>query len=229
MKTTPLFPFNAMKSNGTEAKVTLRISYTQILRFSLVMICLVFWACASEPKLPRLADDAVILAFGDSLTYGTGAVSTESYPAVLASLVGKQVINAGVPGEVTAEGLARLPELLGRERPSLLILCHGGNDLLRRFDLNKTKMNLEAMIKLAKDRHVAVILVAVPAPGLFLNPPSLYKEVAAEQGISLEEEILPTILSDGTLKADYIHPNAAGYRLLAESINTLLKKRGALD
>lgn len=195
----------------------------------MAMICFGLWACASEPKLPRLSSDALILAFGDSLTYGTGAAPFQSYPAVLETLIGRRVINAGVPGEVTVEGMARLPELLEQKRPDLLILCHGGNDLLRRFDQEQTKRNLEAMIKMAKDRHIAVILIAVPAPGLMLKPPALYEEIADDQKLPLEDEILETILSDGTLKADYIHPNAAGYRLLAESISALLKKSGALE
>lgn len=207
----------------------LQKTYITILRVSMALICLGLWACTPEPKLSRLADDAVILAFGDSITYGTGAGPNQSYPAVLQTLTGRRVVNAGVPGEVTAEGMTRLPDLLEKERPDLLILCHGGNDLLRRFDQKQTKRNLKAMIKLAQDRHIAVMLIAVPAPGLMLKPPTLYEEIADDQKLPLEDEILETILSDGTLKADYIHPNATGYRLLAESISALLKKSGALE
>jgi acyl-CoA thioesterase I len=225
----PISPLHVIPSDVKKVMMTLRKSYTLNLRVSAVIICLVLGACTSEPQLPRLADDAVILAFGDSLTYGTGASSTKSYPAVLETLIGRHVINAGVPGEVTAEGVARLPELLEREKPTLLILCHGGNDLVQWFDQKQTKMNLEAMIKQAQDRHVSVILIAVPAPGIFLKPPAMYEDVAAEQGIPLEEEILETVLSDETLKSDYIHPNASGYRLLAEAIHKLLKKSGALN
>lgn len=209
--------------------ITLRKSYTLILRVAAVIIYLSLGACTPEPRLPHLANDAVILAFGDSLTYGTGASSTESYPAVLETLTGRRVIKAGVPGEVTAEGLARLSDLLEREKPALLILCHGGNDLLRRFDQKQTRMNLEAMINQAQDRHIAVTLIAVPAPGIFLKPPALYEELAHKHKLPLEEEILETVLADGTLKSDYIHPNAAGYRLLAEAIHKLLKNSGALD
>ncbi len=192
------------------------------------LVCLGLWACTPEPKLSRLSSDAVILAFGDSITYGTGAAAPQSYPAVLETLTRRRVINAGVPGEVSAEALARLPDVLAQEKPDLLILCHGGNDLLRRLDLQQTKRNLEAMIKTAKEKNIAVVLIAVPAPGIFLKPPALYEEIADDQRIPLEENILETILSDGTLKADYIHPNAAGYSMMAEAIRDLLQKSDAL-
>jgi len=191
--------------------------------------CAFLTVCSSGAKLPLLASDAVILAFGDSLTFGTGAAPTESYPAILERLVGRRVVNSGVPGEVTGQGLSRLPELLEREKPALLILCHGGNDLLRRLDQQQTGNNLRAMIQLARDRGVAVVMIAVPTPGLSLSPPSFYREIAAEMKTPIEEKTLPTILSDRSLKSDYIHPNAAGYRRLAESIAALMKKSGAVD
>ncbi len=186
-------------------------------------------ACSSGAKLPRLASDAVILAFGDSLTFGTGATLTESYPAILERLVGRRVVNSGVPGEVTGEGLSRLPGVLEREKPALLILCHGGNDLLRRLDQRQTANNLGAMIRLARERGVAVVIIAVPSPGIALSPPSFYRETAAEMGLPIEEKALSIVLSDGSLRSDYIHPNAAGYRRLAESIAALLKKSGAVE
>jgi len=185
-------------------------------------------ACSSDAGTSRLAGDAVILAFGDSLTFGTGASADESYPAVLERLVGRRVVNSGIPGEVTAEGLARLPEVLDKEKPALMVLCHGGNDLLRRHDQRKTGQNLRGMIRLAQQRGVSVVLIAVPSLGLSLSPPSFYRETASEMKIPIEERILASVLSDSSLKADYIHPNAAGYRRLAESVADLMKKSGAL-
>jgi acyl-CoA thioesterase I len=186
-------------------------------------------ACSSAPQLPLLAADAVILAFGDSITAGTGAGETESYPAVLARLTGRKVVNAGVPGEVSADGLQRLPELLEREHPALLILCHGGNDLLAHQDHQLIAVNLRAMIRIAGERGVPVLLVAVPSPDLSLKPPPLYEELSREFKIPIEQKGLAHILGKGSLKSDYIHPNAAGYRLLAEDLVKLLKKSGALS
>ena len=185
-------------------------------------------ACSKTPQLPLLAADSTILAFGDSLTAGTGAGDTESYPAVLTRLTGRKVVNAGVPGEVSAGGVQRLPELLDRERPALLILCHGGNDLLARQNHQLIADNLRTMLRIAGERGVPVLLVAVPSPDLMLKPPSLYEELAREFRIPLERKVLAHILGKGSLKSDYIHPNAAGYRLLAEALAELLKKSGAL-
>lgn len=186
-------------------------------------------ACSSPAKLPHLANDAVIVAFGDSLTFGTGVEPAQSYPAILEKMIGQRVVNAGVSGEVTIDGLSRLPEILEREKPALLLLCHGGNDQLRRLNQQQTANNIREMIRLAQKRGVAVVLIAVPAPGLALSPPSLYREIAKELSLPIEEEILSTVLADSSLKSDYIHPNAAGYRCLAESIVNLLKKSGAID
>ena len=185
-------------------------------------------ACSKTPQLPLLAADATILAFGDSLTAGTGAGDAESYPAVLTRLTGRRVVNAGVPGEVSAGGVQRLPELLERERPALLILCHGGNDLLARQDHRLIADNLRTMLRTAVERGVPVLLVAVPSPDLMLKPPGLYEELAREFRIPLERKALAHIMGKSSFKSDHVHPNAAGYRLLAEALAELMKKSGAL-
>jgi lysophospholipase L1-like esterase len=193
-----------------------------------LLAILLLCSCQKTEKLPPLASDAVILAFGDSLTYGTGAARSENYPAILASLTGHKVINAGVPGEVSEAGRARLTALLDESRPALLILCHGGNDFLRRLDRAQVKENLRAMVQSAIERGVAVVLIAVPTLGFGLQVPSLYAEVASEAGIPLEEDILADILGDSALKSDPIHPNAAGYKELALALEKLLRRSQAL-
>lgn len=181
----------------------------------------------SAPKLAKLPADAVVLAFGDSLTFGTGATPETAYPAVLEQLIGRKVWSAGVPGEVSAAGLARLPSALDYYQPRLLILCHGGNDFLRKLGDAQAAENLRGMIRLAKQRGIDVVLIAVPKPGLFPSPPDFYAEIAKEFRLPYEDAALKTILRDNELKSDLAHPNAKGYAKLAEAVAALLKKSGA--
>jgi acyl-CoA thioesterase I len=194
-----------------------------------VILVLSTAACSKPPTLTPLPPEATVLAFGDSLTFGTGAGEAESYPAVLSAMIGRKVVNAGVPGELSAAGAARLPEVLEREKPALLILCHGGNDILGRLDQNLLAENLRTMIRVARRSGVEVLLLAVPDWGLSLNPPPLYAEVAKEFGVPLESDALARILGKNSLKSDHVHPNAAGYRQLAGEIAAQLKKNGAVQ
>ena len=140
----------------------------------------------------------------------------------------RRVINGGVPGELSGDGAKRLAALLDEHRPQLLILCHGGNDLLRKRDADNIETNLRTMIGLARERNIPVVLVGVPRPGLLLSVPDFYRKIAREFGLPLEAEVLPQIEGDRALKSDSIHPNADGYRLLAQRIYALMRSAGAV-
>lgn len=202
------------------------------IRFSVLLISLLLFSTGCSDKVPRLnklSSNAVVVAFGDSLTYGTGAKDHETYPAQLEKITGLQVINEGVPGETSEDGRIRLPKVLDEYQPELLILCHGGNDMLRKKNKSFLTENLIAMINEAQQRGIQVIMVGVPEPALFLlESAPLYEEVARTKNIPIDSATLPEIESDNDLKSDTIHPNAAGYRKLAEGVAKLLKKAGAI-
>ncbi|MCH8999138.1 MAG: arylesterase [Proteobacteria bacterium] len=193
-------------------------------------VLLALAACDSgPPRLVKLPADGVVLAFGDSLTFGTGARAEASYPAVLEELIGRRVVRAGVPGEVTAQGLARLPGALRDSAPDLLVLIHGGNDVLQRRDREDTRANLRAMVQVARERGVAVVLIGVPNLGLILGRSAgFYQALAEELDLPYDGEALPAILKQSGLKSDPIHPNAQGYRQLAEAVAELLRRSGAI-
>ncbi len=199
-----------------------------ILRFIAFALAVALAGCGSKAKVERLAPDAVVLAFGDSLTFGSGAAPTESYPAVLARRTGLKVVNAGVPGEVSAEGLARLPAVLEEVQPRLLVLCHGGNDFLRKMDEATAAANIRQMIELARSKGIAVVLLATPKPGFPPAIPKFYAEIASELKVPLEDEALMSVLFDNSLKSDMVHPNAKGYAKVAGAVEKVLRKSGAI-
>ena len=197
-------------------------------RALLVAVAALAAACGDAPKLSPLAPDAVVLAFGDSITYGTGASEAESYPAQLERLIGRQVVRAGVPGEASAQALARLPHALEEHRPNLLVLCIGGNDFLRNLGKAQAAANVQTMVAVAKQRGVDVLLIGTPEKGLTVTPPAFYAEIAEQHRIPYEGRVIGEILRNSELKSDTIHPNARGYRLIAERVAALLKQAGAL-
>jgi len=193
-----------------------------------VLLLLLITACGDSPPPPLkiLHEDSIVLAFGDSLTYGTGAPKDQSYPAELSRLLGGiSIINAGVPGEVSQQGRARLPELLAQHQPQLVLLCHGGNDILRKQNRAALRENLQAMLQMIKQAGADAVLLGVPQPGLIsLSVPELYPQLAEEFAIPYQGEVLADVLDENNLKSDPIHPNAAGYQHIAQALADLIKR-----
>lgn len=194
-----------------------------------ITLCLTFFVilisgCDSGPRIAPLDGDAVILAFGDSLTYGTGASPGQPYPEALSDLLGRTVINAGKPGEISAEGLERLPRELAKHKPALVILCHGGNDFLRRLNQGTTIQNIKNMVALIKAQGSDIVLVGVPKLGFGLDVPDFYAAIAEEFDIPYEEDVLIELLGDSSMKSDTIHPNGRGYHLMAEEIFRVIEE-----
>ena len=202
----------------------------QLLQRSLFTLFALFLlaACERAPTLPKLSPNDVIVAFGDSLTHGTGASTDTAYPAVLASLTGRTVINAGVPGDTTASALQRLPAVLAEHQPRLVLLCLGGNDMLRKHPESATESNLRQLVQTIRASGAEVMLIAVPEPKLFGGAPDFYGRIAKDMQLPLEDDVFNAVLKDNSLKADPIHANAAGYRVVAERLAEFLREVGAL-
>lgn len=194
-----------------------------------VFLLLSLPGCGSDDaSLPALSSSDVILAFGNSLTFGTGAKPEQSYPSVLQARIGRKVVNAGIPGEVTENGLKRLPGVLDQVNPKLVILIHGGNDMLRKKGVDKAEINLREMVRIIRQRGAAVVMLGVPNPGLFLSTADFYERVAEELAVPIETDIIPDLLGNNEFKSDHVHPNAKGYARMAEAVEALLKNHGAL-
>lgn len=195
----------------------------------LLFLLSTLFSCSDTVRLQPLSQDSIILAFGDSLTYGTGTSRDNAYPAVLERLTGRKVINAGVPGETSNRGLIRLANLIDQYQPDLIIICHGANDILRKLDLNRTRDNIQQMIDMARQNDGQVILIGVPEFSLFLDTSPIYQSLAEQNKIPLEENSLSNIIGNNALKSDHVHPNSDGYRVLAKNITSLLERSGAIQ
>lgn len=195
---------------------------------ALLLMALLLQACGDKKSLSRVSESGVILAFGDSLTSGVGVNPENSYPSVLSKLSGKKVVNAGISGEMTKQGLARLAKVFDENNPELMILLEGGNDILRNQNLSETKKNLSAMINLAKQQGVQVVLVGVPKKQLFSDSAPLYLELAEQHKLILESELIASLIRKPKFKSDSVHFNKAGYYKMAEVIYELLQDHGAL-
>ena len=190
-------------------------------------LCLALFACVSSPPpLSPLSKNATVLAFGDSLTYGTGAASADSYPAQLQKIIRRQVVAAGVPGETSEQALRRLPRLLRHHRPALVIVCTGGNDFCSVCRHNKPKKISIAFCKRPRCRGGDGVNCRSEFSLWESNHP-LYARVADGRWW-MEDEIMKAVLHDNSLKSDRIHPNAAGYRRIAEAVAMLLARAGAI-
>jgi len=193
-----------------------------------LLFMLAFVAGCDRYTLQPVAQEDVILAFGDSLTAGKGVQQQHSYPAVLGRLANRNVINAGINGETTQQALARLPAVLAKFQPKLVILFSGGNDFLRKVPVHQTKANLQQMLELIQQSGASVLLVGVPEKKLFADSAELYTELSEDNAVPLQDEIVANLMVRASMKSDFVHFNEKGYHALAEAIYQSLISSGAL-
>lgn len=197
-----------------------------------LLLILILASCSQGEKYPPIPKGSTVVILGDSLSYGTGANQGEDYPTSLAKTTGWNIINAGIPGDTSAGGLERLPELLEEHQPKLLIVELGGNDLLHQAPQSEIETNLKSILTLAKAQNVKTILVAIPeisalkaAVGNLSDHP-LYEKLAKETATPLITDVFSDVLSERDLKADQIHPNAKGYVVVGKKMIEALKQLG---
>lgn len=200
---------------------------------------LLFWAagaalaaCGRRRNLTALPAGSRVLAFGDSVTHGTGAGPGEDWPTLLGERTGWRVVNAGVPGDTAQAAQSRLGPLLEEHEPELVIIEIGGNDFLRRRPESAVKQDIKTLIGAARSAGAQVVLVGVPNLSFLAvvagkaADADLYGELGEEEGVPVIEDVFSDILSQPELCADKIHPNAAGYRRMAAGIHSALQRLG---
>jgi len=174
-------------------------------------------ASCGGPEVPNLdSPGRTIVCLGDSITFGVGAEPGQPYPALLSEKLGIELINAGVSGDTSEDGLARVDQVLAQD-PWMVIVELGGNDILRRVPPARTEAALRQILDRLLAAKVVPVLVEVEVPfaGRYSD---VFSRIDDDYEIPMVEDTLGDILLDPALKADPIHPNAEGQRKLAEAI-----------
>lgn len=161
-----------------------------------------------------------IVAFGDSLTEGHGVAANQNYPAQLERALGKPVVNAGVSGNTTGEALQRLDRDVLALDPRIVLICLGGNDMLRRQPREQQFANLRIMIERLHQAGALVILIGIEGDGLIYpkNYGDDFRELARETGCVYVPNLMKDALGHRDRMVDPTHPNAEGYRLFVERL-----------
>jgi len=178
----------------------------------------VFSAPARGPHItnyPSAGTD--IVAFGDSLVAGSGATSGHDFVSLLSEKVGRQIYNLGVPGDTTADALARVSEL-DRYRPKVVLLLLGGNDHLKKVPIETTFQNLGKLIESIHARGAVVLLLGVKGNLFGDKFAPEFEKLRDVYGTAYVPNVLDGLFGNPDYMADSIHPNDAGNRIIAERI-----------
>lgn len=165
----------------------------------------------------------VIVCFGDSLTYGTGATKGMSYPEQLSRIIGRPVINAGVPGDTTQDALARLENDVLAHHPDIVLITLGGNDLKNGISKDRAFDNLDTLVRTIQDQRALVVIAGIDIPFFGKGFGDAYKTLARDTGSLLIPNIFDGIMGKPGLMSDQIHPNSKGYTIMAEHFYDKIK------
>lgn len=175
-----------------------------------------------------------IVVVGDSLSSGYGFSAEQSWVALLQNRLqsegyGHEVVNASIAGDTTAGGLSRLPRLLERHQPSLLVIELGGNDGLRGLPVATLRSNLAEMIELTREHGVEVLLTGIQIPPNY-GPAytqalaQAYSDVAEDYDVAFVPFLLEGVaLHPELMQGDHIHPNAAGQEIILDNVWQVLQ------
>lgn len=188
----------------------------KLLLFSFLIFMLI--SCSNNNQKIKINS---IICFGDSLTEGDGATNDQTYPYFLQQQTPIQVINKGICGNTSQDGLNRINSL-NNVKDSLVIVEFGANDFFQQVSISQTKKNIEQIINILKDKGATIVLVSTEDKQLH-NLYTMLKSVAKDKNVLFINGILNEIWNNRELFSDEIHPNSKGYKLVAEKIYNNIK------
>ena len=188
-----------------------------------VAIVAAWFLLGGKTEIKNLGNSGqTVVAFGDSLTAGYGAGKDKAYPAVLGRMINRPVVNLGLSGDTAANAPARLPQVL-QANPYMVLIEFGGNDFMRSVPFDQTEQAMRQIVDEVQAAGAVAVLVDTGGyPGMSRYT-KLYKQIAKEKQALFVPGILDGIFGKSKYKADPIHPNAAGYEIVAQKVHKAIK------
>lgn len=196
-----------------------------IRRVAIILVIVMLALGCSQPVQLANHDSqgTTIICFGNSITKGYKVKPNESFPAILSERLSMDVINAGISGDTTRDALKRIEQDVLNKDPRLVIVEFGGNDFLQKIPEEETFKNMEEMITQIQDAGAMVVIAAVKTGLLSDAHIKGFKEIAERKQAMLIPNLMKGVFNNPKLKLDRLHPNAQGYKIIAERIYKKIK------
>jgi len=188
-----------------------------------LILGVLYWFVSSEQQITNYPSSGTgIIAFGDSLVAGVGATEGSSFVDILEQEIGQPILNLGVPGDTTIDGLARI-ESVTRRNPEVVMLLLGGNDALRRISKEETRANLYSLISEIQESGAVVVLLGVRGGLLGDGYKDMYEDLSRELGTAYVSDVLKGLFGKVEFMSDSVHPNNKGYAYIAQRVLPVLE------
>lgn len=192
-----------------------------IIFLSFTTIVVIFFKPSRITNYPSFGKN--IVAFGDSLIEGEGSTNESDFVTLLSEEIGEPIINLGVPGNTSEQGLRRIDSVI-KQNPKVVLVLFGGNDFLQGVPIEQTFNNIDNIVKKIQDYGSVVILLGIQG-GVLTDPYAPYfKAIAKRRGALYVPNVLDKIIGEENLMSDDIHPNNKGYRIIADKVFPYLEK-----
>lgn len=197
-------------------------------KISAILLGIAFWlvflsgGCARQEIANLDSQGEEIICFGDSITAGYGVNRGEDYPAQLQKLTSTKVLNAGNSGETSSDALKRLQSDVLDKKPFLVVVEFGGNDFLKKVPLEQTIKNMEIMVKRITSSGSIVAIADLSNNIIMSSYHREFKRLSKKYKTIFIPRLLRGILTTPSLKSDFIHPNAEGYKMISRRIFTAI-------
>jgi len=191
-----------------------------ILLIGAALVVVMLRGCSRKVSIPS----GTIAFLGDSITAGYGLEPEQAYPALI-KIKGMTMLNLGVSGSKTEDGLERLKDYFNTGgNPRLVVITLGANDILQGVPPSVMEANLGDAVQECKNHGVPVMLCGIRIPGKF-GTDSIFEKVADEDHVPLLPDLMQgEQTQENLLQEDHMHPNAAGQKLIAQKMQAALLK-----